>query len=317
MSITIRAYHGADEAALLALWNASMTHDPIDAAGFRTRVLLDANFRADGLLIAEEEGALVGFVLGLMRQVPLFLQGLEPQRGWITAFGVHPQHRRRGVGQRLFTAALAAFAANGRRQVEIAPYTPNYFIPGVDMDAYAPAVAFLESLGWQTVSTPISMRADETGDPVQPEVAALETRLASDGIAIRPVSAADLPALMPFIAERFGWDWVRFAQEYLLALFGPGADDICFLVATEGERIVGYCQQRRERFGPFGVDPAWRGRGIGRVLLARCLAAMRTRGFHCAWFLWTGRDAARLYERAGFHTVRRFAVMRYLLDKMT
>ena len=65
------------------------------------------------------------------------------------------------------------------------------------------------------------------------------------------------------------------------------------------------------------VLAALRGQGIGRVLLLRCLAEMRAKGFHCAWFLWTGQNAARLYERVGFHTVRRFAVMRYVFDKMT
>lgn len=316
MSVTIRPYRGADEAALLRLWNASMTHDPINAAVLRTRVLLDPNFTPASLLVAEDAGQLVGFVLGLMRQVPLFLQGLEPARGWITAFGVHPERRRQGIGRTLFAEATARFAAAGRKQVEIAPYTPNYFIPGVDSDVYTTALHFLERLGWQTVSTPISMRAELTGFQLPAEIIAIEQALAAQNIAIRPVTAADLPALMPFIADKFGWDWYRFAQEYLLTLFGPGADDICFLVAVEGERIVGYCQQRRERFGPFGVDPALRSQGIGRVLLFRCLAEMRAKGFHCAWFLWTGRDAARLYERAGFQTVRRFAVMRYQLGEV-
>lgn len=313
MSVTIRAYRGADEAVLIPLWNASLTHDPINAALFRTRVLLDPNFQPEGLLVAEVEGQLAGFVLGLMRQVPLSLQGLEPKRGWITAFGVHPDRRRQGIGQALFAAAMARFAAAGRQQIEIAPYTPNYFIPGVDSHAYAPALHFLERQSWHTVSTPISMRAELTGFQLPAEVITLEQELAAQNIDIRPVTAADLPALMPFIASKFGWDWHRFAQEYLLTLFGPGADDICFLVAVQGERIVGYCQQRRERFGPFGVDPALRSQGIGRVLLFRCLAEMLAKGFHCAWFLWTGRDAARLYERAGFRTVRRFAVMRYQL----
>jgi ribosomal protein S18 acetylase RimI-like enzyme len=313
MSVTIRPYHGADEAALLRLWNASMTHDPINAAVLRTRVLLDPNFQPEGLLVAEVDGRLVGFVLSLMRQVPLFLQGLEPERGWITAFGVHTDWRRQGIGRQLFAAVMARFVAAGRKQIEIAPYTPNYFIPGVDSDAYAPAVQFLASQGWQTVSTPISMRAELTGFQLPAEIVKVEQALAAQNIDIRPVTAADLPALMSFIADKFGWDWYRFAQEYLLTLFGPGADDIGFLVAVQGERIVGYCQQRRERFGPFGVDPAARSQGIGRVLLFRCLAAMLAKGFHCAWFLWTGRDAARLYERAGFHTVRRFAVMRYEL----
>jgi len=313
MSVIVRPLRGADEPALIRLWNASMTHDPIHATMLRTRILLDPNFSPASLLVADDAGELVGFVLGLVRQVPLFLQGLEPERGWITAFGVDPARRRQGIGHMLFAQAMARFAAAGRTQVEIAPYTPNYFIPGVDIDAYAPALHFLERQGWQTVSTPISMRAELAGVQLPAEVVELGRKLAAQGIDIRPVTAADLPTLMPFIADKFGWDWYRFAQEYLLMLFGPGADDICFLVATQGERIVGYCQQRRERFGPFGVDPALRGQGIGRVLLSRCLAEMLAKGFHCAWFLWTGRDAARLYERAGFHTVRRFAVMRHEL----
>jgi mycothiol synthase len=313
MSVIVRPFRGADEAALIRLWNASLTHDPINAAVLRTRVLLDPNFQPEGLLVAAVEERLVGFILSLMRQTPLFLQGLEPMRGWITAFGVDPDWQRQGIGRQLFATAMARFVAAGRQQIEIAPYTPNYFIPGVDIDAYASALSFLKCQGWQTASTPISMRAELTGFQLPPEIGVLEQTLAAQGVTIRPVLAADLPALMPFIAVTFGWDWYRFAQEYLLMLFGPGADDICFLVATQGEHIVGYCQQRRERFGPFGVDPTLRSQGIGRALLFRCLAEMLAKGFHCAWFLWTGRDAARLYERAGFHTVRRFAVMRYQL----
>jgi len=115
---------------------------------------------------------------------------------------------------------------------------------------------------------------------------------------------------MPFIARHCGWDWFRLAQEYLLKLFGPGSDEICFLVASQRGRIVGYCQQKRERFGPFGVVEEMRNKGIGRLLLFRCLAAMQAQGFHCAWFLWTGKDAARLYSLAGFKQVRQFAVMK-------
>lgn len=307
--VTWRAYRGNDEAALIDLWNLTMSHDRINEPVLRTRVLLDPNFDPDGLLAAEEGGALVGFVLSIARQVPLFLQGLEPELGWITAFGVHPDYRRQGIGRGLFDAALSRLASMGRKRVLISPYTPNYFIPGVDVDAYAEAAAFLGATGWQTVSTPISMRAELTGLQIPPEILELEKRLAQDGIAVRPVEPADLPALMPFIAKRFGWDWYRFAQEYLLELFGRGSDEISFLVAVQGGRIVGYCQQRRERFGPFGVAEEMRNLGIGRLLLFRCLATVLAQGFHCAWFLWTGKDAARLYSLAGFKPVRQFAVM--------
>lgn len=305
----IRPYRGPDEGALLALWNVTLTHDFITPATFRTRVLLDPNFSPDGLLVADEGGALVGFVLALGRQVPLYGQGLEPELGWITAFGVAADRRRQGIGSALFDGVLGRLAMQGRRRVLISPYTPNYFIPGVDVEAYPEALAFLFAAGWQRVASPISMCVELTGFRPPLEVADLAERLAGEGICVRPVSPADLPELMPFIQRAFGWDWYRFAQEYLALLFGPGADDIVFLVATQEGHIVGYCQQRRERFGPFGVLPELRGKGIGRLLLFRCLETALAQGFHCAWFLWTGRDAARLYALAGFRQVRQFAVM--------
>lgn len=310
--ISLRPFRGADEAALLDLWNATLTHDRIDEAAFRSKVLLDANFDPAGLLLAEADGRLAGFLLSLVRQVPLFLQGLEPELAWITAFGVHPAWQRQGIGGRLFAAALDRLAGLGRRRVLISPYTPNYFTPGVDVDAYPAGLDFLQRSGWQITSTPISMQADLTGFQIPAGIVDLEQRLAGqEGIVVRPVRAADLPVLMPFIARSFGWDWFRFAQEVLLQLFGPGSDEMCFLVAAQGDDILGYCQQQRERFGPFGVDLSRRSQGIGRLLLFRCLDAMLAKGFHCAWFLWTGRDAARLYELAGFRRVRQFAILQH------
>jgi ribosomal protein S18 acetylase RimI-like enzyme len=312
-SFSIRPFQGCEETALLDLWNASMTHDPINPATFRTKVLLDLNFNPEGLLVAEYGGRLVGFVLSLVRLVPQFLDGLQPEKAWITAFGVHPDFCRQGIGRALFDQALARLAAMGKQEAAISPYTPNYFVPGVDMAAYPQTITFLQVSGWQILYRPISMQVENTGDPIPPEIRTRELALAEEGYAIRPVTSADLPELISFIARYFGWDWVRHAQDYLLELFGPGSDQICFLVATHQGRIVGYCQQRRERFGPFGVDPALRSKGVGRVLLFHCLADMLAKGFHSAWFLWTDRNAARLYAVAGFKEVRQFAVFKKTL----
>lgn len=310
---TMRPYAGRDEERLLALWKQTMHLDPVSTAVFRTRVLMDLNFNPAGLIVAQAGEDLIGFVLSIVRQVPLFLDGMEPELGWITAFGVHPGRRRRGMGTRLFTAALDRLREMGRRRVLIAPYTPNYFIPGVDVDGYPEAVAFLNQSGWVVQSQPISMQVDLNGFIIPEDVLRLELKLAQQGITIQPVSSGDLAALFPFIQEHFGWDWVRHAQDYLLELMGRGADDVVFLVARYEEQIVGYCQQRRERFGPFGVAPGIRNRGVGRVLLFKCLGEMASRAFHCAWFLWTDEDAARLYALAGFKKVRQFAVMEYTL----
>ena len=308
----IRPYQGGDESQLLAVWNASMTADNIDAAIFRTKVLLDPNFQTANLPVAVEDERVVGFVLLLTRQVPLFLQGLEPEQAWITAFGVLPEYQRRGIATALFRYADQRLKAQGRKMVSISPYVPNYFTPGVDLKAYPGAIEFLTKIGFKTVDHAISMGVDLSGFQIPDELQALERRREQeDGLTIRPVTSADLPELMPFIIRHFGWDWFRFAQEYLLDLFG-GRDPqaICLLVARQHGEIVGYCQQRLQRFGPFGVDPAKRNLGIGRLLLFRCLATMSARQIYFAYFLWTGDDAARLYSLAGFKLRREFALLR-------
>ncbi len=307
----IRPYRGTDEAELLEVWHAAMIRDRISPNIFRTQVLLDPNFTPENLPVAVEDGRVVGFVLALTRQVPLFLQGLEPEKAWITAFGVHPAYQRRGIGRALFEHVLDRLRAEGRKTVDISPYVPNYFVPGVDVAAYPGTIAFLEqAAGFHTLYRALSMGADLSGFQIPPEILELERRREEeDGITIRPVTEADLPELMPFIVEYFGWDWYRHAQEYLLQIFGGTPHNICFLVARERGKIVGYCQQRGERFGPFGVQPDCRNKGVGRLLLFRCLETMSARNVYFAYFLWTGEDAARLYSLAGFKRRREFAVL--------
>lgn len=306
----IRPYRGTGEPELLDVWRASMAADGLSEHLFRTKVLLDPNFLPENLPVAVENGRVVGFVLALTRQVPLFLQGLEPEKSWITAFGVHPEYQRRGIGAALFDHVRARLKADGRKTIDIAPYVPNYFVPGIDINAYPGTLTFLERMGFKALYNAISMGADLSGFRIPAEIVELEQRReAEDGVTICPVVPADLPELMPFIVKHFGWDWFRHAQEYLLELFGGvNTQQICFLVARRQGEIVGYCQQKLERFGPFGVDPACRNLGIGRLLLFRCLAMMSARHNYFAYFLWTGEDAARLYSLAGFKRRREFAV---------
>ena len=306
----IRPYLGTDEAALLNVWQQAMTHDRIDEAIFSTKVLLDPNFQPANLPVALENGQVVGFVLALTRRVPLYLQGLEPEKSWITAFGVLPDFRRQGIGRALFEHVLDRLKADGRKTVEISSYVPNYFAPGVDT-SYPGTVDFLQNrFGFTIIEQPISMGVSLTDFQIPTEIVELQQRRErEDDLVIRPVTGADLPDLMPFISENFGWDWYRHLQEYLVEYFGDSSRQVCFLVARLRGRVVGFCGQRRERFGPFGVDTSVRNLGIGRILLFRCLAEMSARQFYYTYFMWTGEDAARLYTLAGFRKRREFAIL--------
>jgi ribosomal protein S18 acetylase RimI-like enzyme len=124
---TIRPYHPNDEAAVVRVWNAALASDPIGVGTWRTKVLLDPNFDPHGCLIAEADGEARGFLLSLTRRVPFFNDGLEPDRAWITAFGVDPGWQGQGLGGALLDGALERLRQLGRKTVELAPYVPNYF----------------------------------------------------------------------------------------------------------------------------------------------------------------------------------------------
>ena len=308
--LLIRAYTGQDEPALLKLWNQTLVRDPITCSTFRTQVVLDYNFQPANLLLAFEGDNLQGFVLSVFRRVPLLWESLDERTAWITAFGVGRESRRRGIANALFQVVEQHMRERGCTSLQISPYTPNYFTPGVDNAAYAEALAFLQSRGYQIIDRPVSMQIDLLNFQIHVNVRQTQYTLEQQQeIRVCEVRGEDLPGLTHMIGEHFGAEWLRHARQYLLELMQKGSQDIGFFVAVQNGQVVGYCQFKKERFGPFGVHPEFRNLGLGAVLLNQCLEAMKARGYHVAWFLWAESQVVRLYERTGFRQVRQFSIL--------
>ncbi|HZO91516.1 MAG TPA: GNAT family N-acetyltransferase [Chthonomonadaceae bacterium] len=309
--ITVRGYRADDETALLALWNTALPYDPIDRRTFHRKVLLDPNFDPNWLCLAEADDELVGFCLCLIRRVPLEKVGLSPDQGWITALGVHPNRQGQGVEAALLDRALPLFRDAGRSEILLSPYTPNYFVPGLDETHYGPMLKLLtEQFGFEVVSRPISMDANIVLFDGTPYVER-EAQLRAQGIAVRSLLPQEVPTLLQFLNAHMPGDWVRHARDLLLDVTKGLADYDQFLIALREGEIAGYCQFEGEHFGPYGVREGMQGQGIGTVLMARCLEAMRRKGLHNAWVLWTSQETAqKVYSRFGFRQMRRFAVLR-------
>lgn len=305
----IRPYRAGDERHIIALWNASMWADPIETAIWRTRYLLDPNFSVEDCLVATASSGepIVGFVLGMTARSDV-ARDSQPSDAWIVGFGVDEQHRRQGVARSLFEHLEASWRAAGIARVTIGPYIPSYVTPGVDEQAYAGAVLFLQAWGAETQSRPLSMKASLTGYRSAPAISSTTAGLKSAGVLIRLVEPGDILPLLEFLVDHFE-HWRPDAASVLSELYGSNPRSVTMHVALDQGQIIGYAQSRSERFGPFGVDQAFRGRGVGAVLLSSTLLAMRAQGFHCAWFLWTSDRAAKLYREHRFEEVRRFALM--------
>lgn len=305
----IRPYNAGDEAGLLLAWNSAMWADPLDAYRWRSTYLLDPNFTPEECLVAEEVdgGGIVGFVLGFTEK-----HG-DAADAWIVGFGVVPGHRRKGIGTALIERLKETWRARGVPTIHVGPYIPSYLTPGVDVSAYADGIAFLKTIGAVEGGRPVSMKADLTNYRVREGVGPLRERLAAEGIGFRAATAEDILPLLAFMEEHFA-HWVPDARRALQGIVRGDAATTTLHVATDNGAIIGYAQTGRERFGPFGVNEAYRGRGIGGVLLSRVLVAMRAQGYHSAWFLWTSDRTAKLYGEHGFEEVRRFQMMDLPLD---
>lgn len=312
----VRCYQDSDFDRLLHLWRCALPLDALSAEDFRARVLLDENRDQDSLLVAEgPNGEVCGFILSLVLRHPIEKVGLLPNRGFITAFGVEPSLSGQGIGSALLLAAEEFFRRNNRTEIVIAPYVPNYFVPSVDREAYAPGIEFLKRRGFTVYSEAIAMDAMIGRFQLDERMIEKENALRAEGLEIIPLPWNRLTEYLAFMNETMPGDWIEDARRLLIRMARGDAPPHSIYVASDHGRIVGYCKFDGEHFGPFGVADSHQGRGLGTILLARTLLQMRIEGHHSAFVLWTGQRAADgVYRRLGFTISRRFDLMKKSLS---
>lgn len=310
--MTLRTFEAGDVLPLMRVWNQSLTSDPVDLEALTAHVLCEPNMEPAGLVVAVDDKDIMGFAYGTVRRMPIG-PGLMPDHstGWLNAFGVIPDKRRQGVARQCLVGLEDYFRTAGCRQVRVGAFAPHYVAPGVDSEAYPEAAPFLSDAGFVPGNELVSMQANLLTFQYSDEVQEIERALGTVGVSFEPLTPDYLTALLAFIREYFQAGSAHVIQEAI----AHGRAMAQIFIARDGTSILGYCMSglydgNPERFGPFGVRPDQRGRNIGKVLLYRCMDAMKSRGLRAVWFKSTGENspAGYLYRRAGFITVRRFTV---------
>jgi len=87
-------------------------------------------------LIAEEDGELVGFLLGFIAEGP-------PRTGYVHLVGIHPEHRRRAVGKLLYLQFAERAKAAGAARMKAITTVGN-----------EGSVSFHRALGFDVVEDP-------------------------------------------------------------------------------------------------------------------------------------------------------------------
>lgn len=305
MSVVIREYQVEDFTAVIKLWNKCLSRDYISPATFQLKVLADNNFTPEGCLVAESEEQIVGFMLGIIRKIPLESIGIQEELGWITVFFVDQEYRRQGIGQRLLDKLFIYFQKNERKKIYVSSYVPNYFFPGVDIDEYRAGFEFLQANGFKDNSRVIGM-GNELQDMIVPErVHQQVEELAERGIYIQDFEKKYTYSLLNYLRREFPGDWAGSIVDKIKT----GSEDE-IIIALRNEEVLGYCQFEGSHFGPFGVSEKLRGEGIGSILFWKVVEKMKEKGYHFIWLAWTGGDAARFYrEKGNLHQTREHSIM--------
>lgn len=308
--ITIGPFQPGDLEGVVSLINREMTADPTTSANFQRRVLLDLNFDPKGAPVAKDGDRIVGFMCGMVRKYLMEDQAPDLDRGYITLAAVDSGYRRRGIGTRLWEQVKTYFQSRDVKAAIVGTFAPNYFVPGVDQVAYADAIEFFKAQGFTVPVTVLSMDSClvdlETPDWIKEK----EAKLASEGVTFEVFRPEHTLPLLDHLRECFPGDWQRYIRESMVRKTMGHFQRSEIYVAMHNGKCLGFCQHEHERFGPFGVDDKERGRGIGAVLLLKCLWGMKALAIHNAWFMSTTDDAARVYIQGGFKETRRHAVMK-------
>lgn len=177
--IRYRTYRNTDPPALIEVWNECFTGRgayPLRSAGpLEFALFSKPYFDSQGLVVAEKDDQIVGFVLAGFGPDPMG-KNLNHEMGIVCVLAVRTAHRRQGIGSELLRRAEAYVRSRGAQEViagQVRPYTP--FLFGVYGNADLPgflnsdrlAAPFFEKHGyscWRT--TQVLERQLQSMDPI-------------------------------------------------------------------------------------------------------------------------------------------------------
>lgn len=195
---------------------------------------------------------------------------------WAAWVYVHPAQRRRGLGAAQLDALEARARADGATSLRLGGPPGNYCVPGL-CDQVPGLAAALARRGYTPLSQSVDLVVDVGG-----------------------CAPGERPALRDGDAHDLGW---------IASHFSPGwADECARALASGGVRVatdtagapLGFAAWGGNltslgRFGPVGVLPAARGRGLGATLSRVAFAALAAQGFARVTVPWVNAETVAFY----------------------
>jgi GNAT superfamily N-acetyltransferase len=203
------------------------------------------------------------------------------QLGYIKLMGVGKDFRRKKIATRLYEIAEHRLKDRGAETIRFYDVPLNYFMPGID-PRYTPAICFALKMGFQQFGESINMITEL--EELDLDTSVEEINLQKQGVLVRRATKDDDAQLKELLSE----EWQLWNNEVDMAMADdPPSVHIAFIngklrafsVHNGNNKGTGW-------FGPMGTHPDMRGKGVGTILLKRCLLDMRDQGHKKAIIPW-------------------------------
>ena len=219
---------------------------------------------------------LVGFTMGVIRNLP------TQTIGYIKLLGVHPRHQNSGIGKLLLNEVELFAKKNQAKSIRLYDVPKNYFMPGID-PFYTKSICFAERNGFKKFGDTSNLIVDLEQDWYTQN---LESSIKNMGVDICRAESYHESTLLNWINTDFPL-WKAEIESALsdqpksVHLAFEGTDIIGFSAFNGNNKGTGW-------FGPMGTTEKARGKGIGQILLKRCLADMNAAGLKESIIPWVG-----------------------------
>lgn len=274
--IVIEKYKEAYFSEVLDLFNNNSEHDYFTEDLLKDNLTEDPRWNTETTLIAKEGGKIIAFMQAVEQKIKLL------NYGFIKLMVVSKTYRRQGIAKKMYFQLEQYFQKNSIDIVRFYDTPQNYYMPGIDPH-YTPAICFAEKMGFSKFGNSFNMSVDLSQNfDVNNKI----EKLKNQSIEIVRASKNDKTELLNFVEE----EWLLWQNEIKVAF---KQNPIAVHIAKLEGKIKAFSLHSANNkglswFGPMGTHADMRGKGIGNILLKRCLQDLKNAGNKTAIIPWVG-----------------------------
>lgn len=288
---------------------------------FTKHILEDENFNSDGFFVAIEDNRICGICLTIIQKQLLQNETYEEAPGYICLLIVDTDKRRRGIGTSLLNQGVNYLRTKGKKNIQITHKCPIKFTwdihdsgaqhnkaPGVKTDSYG--YDYLIKQGFTVKSYELAYYRNLKGFTFPEDIKETQTKLLTEGYTVDYFD----------VTKHQGYEemFTRLHDESYRKKFREGIKrDAQMLVVLKDDQEVCGCvgeiyaeANGRGFFQGVAVDPKHSGKKLGNLLFFRlCEELQRKHAKYMTLFVSEDNFAKKIYEKAGFEVVQRWAIL--------